>query len=796
MKTLLKTIAVILSFSFGVSFLGFNASSIVDKTTHYVDEKIVNHDLFNIPDIIDEHEIEESRYIRRKQEQENDLYTLVFENEDGSNTLRVFGHPVKYINSKGEIRDISLQIAKNGDESFKAADHEMDIMFEPELSNGINLKFNDINIKMMSKSDNSRESKTILSDDGKKLTYVIDDKTSYVYSLTYCGIKEDIVVSEYTGQTEYEFILKTNGLHPEKINDSVFLVDENKEIKASIGDIIVFTADNKNNTLGNIAYETVVSNEEYVFTILLESDYLKDEKTVYPITIDPTIEINYDNNGAGAIEDVTINSLDTSAGSSGSLYVGLRNTYGKSRILMRFPNLNLTSLPNADCFVSASVELKDLLCETEMMTVDCHVFTGNAWSENNVDWQTVDPDNYGEMLSQHDVSYDIGHNLTPVYRYSFSITNAVKGWKNGNYDQTRGIIFKAPKSVEDNNVIHKTFASYNRTASRPSFKLTYTTSITRNLFYSTYNPLEINSYVNNDYYSALRRMNCYGYAFKFISYDTYNYRQQPGEFASTQDKGNTMDLTTDNALDLMNRVVWNMQLDAARLGYTVTEYTDTAQTIAQASGNMRIIAVVTGTYLSINGYKADYHFYVQHSDGMWSHKPGNTEVSNVSSTSERLLTNENIRQFANEGIYANGPLKFFYITKSSVTDYPHEERCCNNWPCTHTQTALQLREVAGDHLQTSKTITTGNISCRIDYCADHDIYCYTPTESRLYTITTTCSSGANLNCKVFSNNGYLLTYDTYSGQVNISIILYANQNYYFDIYNSSYTITPYTLSIS
>ena len=31
----------------------------------------------------------------------------------------------------------------------------------------------------------------------------MNDITSFVYELTYAGFKEDIVVEEYTGQTEY-----------------------------------------------------------------------------------------------------------------------------------------------------------------------------------------------------------------------------------------------------------------------------------------------------------------------------------------------------------------------------------------------------------------------------------------------------------------------------------------------------------------------------------------------------------------------------------------------------------------
>ena len=100
-------------------------------------------------------------------------------------------------------------------------------------------------------------------------------------------------------------------------------------IKATIGDIIIFTADERNNTLGEMECEAIKENEIYKMIIKVDADYLKDEKTVYPIRIDPSIEVNYSNNGTGGIQDVTINSSAGSNGSTTILTVGKRNTYGK-----------------------------------------------------------------------------------------------------------------------------------------------------------------------------------------------------------------------------------------------------------------------------------------------------------------------------------------------------------------------------------------------------------------------------------------------------------------------------------
>lgn len=51
-----------------------------------------------------------------------------------------------------------------------------------------------------------------LSEDNKTVTYEVNDTISYDYTLTYMGIKEDIVLEEYTGINTFDFIIDTNGL--------------------------------------------------------------------------------------------------------------------------------------------------------------------------------------------------------------------------------------------------------------------------------------------------------------------------------------------------------------------------------------------------------------------------------------------------------------------------------------------------------------------------------------------------------------------------------------------------------
>lgn len=444
----------------------------------------------------------ERTHVRRLYEDEGEnLNQVVFQNADGTKTLYFFDYPVKYVNGAGKTSDISLEIVKDDTKQgyFKNAAHSLNTTFSKKAADGIKLTDGNVAISLIP-LDASTTSEgpvalqsTVARVDADTVAYTYNSKTSLEYSLTYKGFKEDIVVKEYTGQTEYSFKLLTGGLTLTNIKGSYYLMDLLGNLRASIGDIIIFTADERNNTFGRLTFKTVKARQEYIMTIHVDEEYLKDENTVYPIRIDPTIELNYDNYGTGAIHDVTLNSQNISNTASTSLSVGRRsNTWGISRILMKFPKLNLSSISSAAHITDANVELRDILCEAESLTVYCHPFTGNSWDENTVSWANVDANNYGAALSSHSISYSNGTQQTSSHRYAFDITTVVKGWKTGNFAQNKGILFKASNTVENGTASnYKTFGSYNRSAYRPALYVTYSSGTSSTL---TFNDIY---YVNN-----------------------------------------------------------------------------------------------------------------------------------------------------------------------------------------------------------------------------------------------------------------------------------------------------------
>ena len=430
-----------------------------------------------VPDIISFDEALEFGHEERRYDLEEGLDDIVFENEDGTNTVYIYDFPVKYIDENEEMQDKSFEIAEEKG-TFTSVDNDISSTFSKSITDGVILEHEDVDIKMTPLFTRKfffvpKAKET----DDNVVSYKLDSKVSLEYALTYMGIKEEIVLSEYPGFNEFDFLVETNGLEIyENELQQFYFRDSEGNVKANIGEVIIFTADERNNTFGSMKVETIEDFNQYKLTVVVDDEYLRSEDTAYPVRIDPTVEVS----SASGIQDVTINSNSGSDGASGSLFVGKRATYGTSRTLMRFPGLNLSVAPSATYINKTTVIIRDLMCESTAMTVYCHTFTGNSWSESTANWSNVSPNSYvSTALSSKSISYANGSKLSPIHAYAFDITTAVKGWKNGTYSQAKGIIFKASSSIESGSAnTNKTFGSSDRSSYKPVLKFDYKGAIT------------------------------------------------------------------------------------------------------------------------------------------------------------------------------------------------------------------------------------------------------------------------------------------------------------------------------
>lgn len=456
-----------------------------------------------IPEAIDYDEVLQRGHCERLTEKEDTLNKVVFANTDGTQSCYIFNYPVKYINEAGDTVDKSMEIKKDSvSNNFVSSASDICTLFSELLNNGIKISYEDISVKLIPNFATDQTDVAELATDKKSVSYQINEDISLEYSLTYQGFKENIILNKYTGIHEFSFTLLTNGLKLSSDEFGTFnLYNENEEVVVNLGEIIVFDADG-DEFIGNLSYEVITEGKEYILTISVDEDFLDNSKTNYPVCIDPTLEINYNNtagsefyNDENAIHHCTIYN-DGTYNIAETMVVGKYNTK-IARTLMRFPAL-LDSAASHDGsigvlsmdpeqIINAKVYLRDVGLQSDLDSIDvyCHRFKVRWSTEHELadydesSWNllgstsenTIDP----TPVDVKKICHSNGISLIPLHYYAFDITSIVKYWCDHEMDVTDGIIFKASEEVESGNSLYCSFGSYNSGYYAPYLVIDYTT---------------------------------------------------------------------------------------------------------------------------------------------------------------------------------------------------------------------------------------------------------------------------------------------------------------------------------
>lgn len=283
------------------------------------------------PEAFSSKSIENNGHVNRLWEQEETLNEIIFQNRDGTKTLYSFTYPVKYITSDGTIRDKKTNISASVDKkelqaeyAYTNPENDVRVYFPKKLSasSGVLLKSENVEIEMSpvsfkgTSATKNAVSKNANQISSLKTTYVTEDGEdkdaimfnnvfgqgiSVRYASQFDGFKEDIIINKYNGVNEFVFRIKTNGLALIKLEDGnlVFVDPENNTVLASLGNLMLYDSSVDGNGYDKYTraslyqhYYTVSEakeNNEYFITIHVDEEYLKDEATVYPVYVDPSL---------------------------------------------------------------------------------------------------------------------------------------------------------------------------------------------------------------------------------------------------------------------------------------------------------------------------------------------------------------------------------------------------------------------------------------------------------------------------------------------------------------------------
>lgn len=447
------------------------------------------------PEIVSKDSIEENGHVNRLWKQEEDMNSIVFQNRDGTKTMYYYNYPVKYKDANGKIKDKSNKISKTSSGDYTNAGNDINTYFPKKLNrnNGIELKFGEYVVEMApdikGNSGASRQTghnKYFEPTEYVQYPNVFDESISLRYTPTFEGYKEDIVLSKYVGINEFSFYLYTDGLSLVMDEDGVYcLIDPlSGEVKTQIGDLVVydskpFEAPDKilNESVSNPTEEdyakkeailkeakknaakesssvaktyshqykvkTVKQDNEYLITIVVDEDYLTDKERVYPVYVDPTINVSGSGTGK-TIQDAPIYSARPSTAHGGNQYnvVGGGITwegvnFGVGRTLMKFPGLasnstyaglDASQITNLSLHIYEGSNLSNTAC------IDLWQYTGINWTENTARCNNVGWDSYTNNFAWNYINSS-GWQV-------FDLTSMVSTWKGSSSALDKGIMLK------------------------------------------------------------------------------------------------------------------------------------------------------------------------------------------------------------------------------------------------------------------------------------------------------------------------------------------------------------------
>ena len=123
------------------------------------DNKTKVSDECSILKYVDETEFEKGNHAIRLEEAE-ELYSYVFQNEDGTRTAYFLDENVKYVDGDGTIVEKDITLVEKEDE-FVTARNDVGLSIPKEISNGIKLGYNNKNVVLKLVTEESIEGATI-----------------------------------------------------------------------------------------------------------------------------------------------------------------------------------------------------------------------------------------------------------------------------------------------------------------------------------------------------------------------------------------------------------------------------------------------------------------------------------------------------------------------------------------------------------------------------------------------------------------------------------------------------------
>ena len=457
----------------------------------------------DIPSLMTRAQIEEKGHAVRLKAEEPNKNTVIFQNRDGSKTAYFYNTPVKYTDENGIVRDKSSAItAYSGmydgkSYAYAMTDNDVKVYFSRIGTEGVKLASGGYDIEMVPMNTGSLMIPSVSFENNDTVRYnnMYGLGTAIEYKTLLNGVKEDIVLSNYTGQNSFNFMLYTDGLALVENGGDFYLADNTGARVASIGKVIANDSGNKT-VYGTMNYNTVKAGAQYMINISVDTAFLTASDTVYPVRIDPTVTIDQGESGNALYNRIQ----DTALYKSDAYVVGLQDNihsvgYYSSeayagRMAIRFP---MFIDPIAEGMSSSYSYLRDVI-GSRVYSATLSLYAADVENGTNI---YVSPMTSAPSYSSSGIEYNtsIFNSYTTNDRSSayvgstgrkyFDVTSIVKDWvdypssgynPNGLYSPSNGLMIMNNDETDGLKAVKFYSSMYYDPNYQPTLSVTYGTT--------------------------------------------------------------------------------------------------------------------------------------------------------------------------------------------------------------------------------------------------------------------------------------------------------------------------------
>ena len=414
-------------------------------------------------------------------QKDDDPYSIITNNEDGTHTATVFAAPVKYQTEDGKTELIDTSIVSNGlvnsvfqGYQYKNKANSFTTEFSKDADKGLRFTTEDSRLVMTpvteenpplqealteTSAETAEEEKAAHTDEIDQLeipyeitasveeanteskpddAFVYDnafgEHTKLKYYNTSVGFKEDIILEQNVRINRFSFEIDTNGDIPRLTEDAgmilVYDKDNSEEQKYRFGSLYAYDSftpgTDETTDFEHLTFDCHYELEElgdsrYRITAVISEEWLNHPETIYPVTINPSMTVP---NTATNIEDTYIRE---SAPAS--------NYYLESRL--RIGNYNGTNYTSGKCFSYVWFKQMPSLSYVyvQSATLTMYLLSGQSTAQPARAWRVTAPwESKAVTWNSHPAYTDVTADTNPdkeLQYYQFNVTDIVNKWYNG-----------------------------------------------------------------------------------------------------------------------------------------------------------------------------------------------------------------------------------------------------------------------------------------------------------------------------------------------------------------------------